>query len=116
MTVAYPSSPSAIAAALQWLQGTLFGSAATAVAVIAVAWIGFLMLSGRVDLGRAGRVVMGCFILFGASAIAQGIVAQVQGSAAPGLAEASPPPSPPPSYAAAPSAYDPYAGAALAPR
>jgi hypothetical protein len=103
-----------LAAALQWLQGTLLGTVATAIAVIAVASVGFLLMSGRIDLRRAGQVVAGCFILFGASTIAAGIVTLARGSSV----EASPaePPSPP----AAPATravkavpYDPYAGAAL---
>jgi len=66
-----PSSP--ICAALYWLQSVLLGPIATTIAVIAVASLGFLMLSGRVDIRRAAQVAVGCFIIFGASTIAQGI-------------------------------------------
>src|SRR3546814_14694750 len=49
---------------------TLFRSVATAIAIIAVAAIGLLMLSGRLDLRRGITVIFGCFLLFGASGIA----------------------------------------------
>ncbi len=112
----------AITSAIGWLEGTLLGSAATVVAVMAVASIGLLMLTGRTDVRQGARVILGCFILFGASSIAAGIH-----SAASGLGAGEPPtnpdpqsyyePAPPAAYPeAAPSAYDPYAGAAIAPR
>lgn len=115
-------SPSAVVVAVHWLQAALVGSVATAAAVIAVAWIGLLMLTGRIELRRAASVILGCFILFGASSIAQGILAGLQeNSTLPEVVEEPPPPSYPPvapsaPKAAAPSAYDPYAGAAFAPR
>ena len=45
---------------------------ATSIAVIAVASIGLLMLSGRVRMRRGATVILGCFILFGVATIAQG--------------------------------------------
>lgn len=116
MTVAPDPSSSALTGAVDWLQGALLGSAATAAAVTAVGWVGLLMLSGRVDIRRGGTVMLGCFILFGASSIARGILTAVQSGAAPaGVIAAAPPPpnyppSPPPK---AQAAYDPYAGAAV---
>lgn len=50
--------------------------------MVAVASIGFLMLTGRIEPRRAGRVVLDCFILFGASAIAAGICTRSGSSAA----------------------------------
>ena len=69
-----PDSPgkNAIASAVGWFQGALLGSIATIVAIIAIASVGFLMLTGRIDIRRAARVVFGCFIIFGASTIASG--------------------------------------------
>jgi len=46
---------------------------ATAVAVIAVASVGLLMLTGRMNWRFGATVVLGLFILFGASAIVGGI-------------------------------------------
>lgn len=68
-----PQGSSPIVSAVQWLQGTLLGTVATVVAVIAVACVGFLMLSGRMDWRRGGVVILGCFILFGAVSIVAGI-------------------------------------------
>lgn len=111
-----PAGSNALAAALDWLQNTLLGTVATSIAVIAVAGIGLLMLAGRIDIRRAVQVVLGCFILFDALAIASGIIGAVYGSG--GKADLDPsvlPPLP----AAVPSGgtpYDPYAGAAVPPR
>ena len=59
--------------ALAWLQGTLLGSVATAVAVMAVAAVGFMMLTGRMNWRFGATVIIGVFILFGAGAIVSGI-------------------------------------------
>src|SRR5689334_3391874 len=66
---------STLVAAVSWLQGTLLGTVATTVAVIAVSWVGMLMLAGRLEIRRGLVTILGCFILFGASAIAGGIQA-----------------------------------------
>ena len=97
----------AIAAAVNWIQAVMLGTVATTVAVIAVASVGFLMLNGRIHYRRAGEVILGCFILFGASSMAQGI-ATFLGSSPKG-AEATA--APPPVYPVTNTQYDPYAGA-----
>ena len=68
-----PAGSGPIVAALAWLQGTLLGNVATAVAVIAVAMVGFMMLTGRINWRFGATVILGCFVLFGASAIVSGI-------------------------------------------
>jgi type IV secretion system protein VirB2 len=68
-----PAGSSALIAALDWVQGTLLGNLATSAAVIAVAVVGFLMLTGRMDWRRGLTVVVGCFIVFGAVSIVAGI-------------------------------------------
>ena len=68
-----PQGSGPIVAALSWLQGTLLGNVATAVAVIAVAMVGFMMLTGRMNWKHGATVILGCFILFGAAAIVSGI-------------------------------------------
>jgi type IV secretion system protein VirB2 len=70
-----PAGSGPIVAALAWLQGTLLGNVATAVAVMAVAAVGFMMLTGRMNWRFGATVIIGCFILFGASAIVSGIQA-----------------------------------------
>ncbi|HZU62487.1 MAG TPA: TrbC/VirB2 family protein [Novosphingobium sp.] len=73
-----PAGSGPIVAAMGWLQGTLLGNVATAVAVIAVAMVGFMMLTGRMNWRFGATVIIGCFILFGASAIVSGIQATAQ--------------------------------------
>ena len=74
-----PQGSGPIVAALGWLQGTLLGSVATAVAVMAVAAIGFMMLTGRMNWRFGATVIIGVFILFGAGAIVGGIQAAAGG-------------------------------------
>ncbi|MFC7536509.1 TrbC/VirB2 family protein [Sphingomonas sp. GCM10030256] len=68
-----PTGSGPIVGALYWLQGTLLGTVATVVAVIAVASVGFLMLTGRLNWRYGATVILGCFILFGAASIVGGI-------------------------------------------
>lgn len=68
-----PAGSGPIVAALGWLQGTLLGNVATAVAVMAVAAVGFMMLTGRMNWRFGATVIIGVFILFGAGAIVSGI-------------------------------------------
>ena len=68
-----PAGSSPLVAAMQWIEGTMLGNLATAAAVVAVAVVGFLMLTGRIEWRRGLTVVIGCFIIFGAVAIVSGI-------------------------------------------
>ena len=68
-----PAGSNVILDAVTWLQGTLLGNVATALAVIAVGATGLLMLTGRIDWRRGATVILGCFIVFGAAAIVAGI-------------------------------------------
>ena len=70
-----PQGSSPISNALDWIQGTLMGKVATTVAVIAVAAVGFMMLTGRMNWRFGATVIVGCFILFGAATIVGGIQA-----------------------------------------
>ncbi len=117
-----PPSTSAVTAATDWITGLIFGPLATAIAVIAVAWIGISMLSGRVDIRRGLAAVFGCFLLFGAKGIADGLES-VTGNEVMSAAAAVPPP--PVFQSSAPNlqteepstsggnVFDPYAGAAV---
>ena len=112
-----PPAGNSIADAVAWIQEAALGTAATTIAIIAVAAIGLLILSGRLELRRGITVVLGCFILFGAAGIAAtltnigGVGMRANEISAPDsspLAQqvgASPP--------SAPAAYDPYAGASV---
>nr|WP_166180559.1 TrbC/VirB2 family protein [Altererythrobacter segetis] len=68
-----PRGSGPIVAALAWMQGTLLGNVATAVAVMAVAAVGFMMLTGRMNWRFGATVIVGCFVLFGAASIVSGI-------------------------------------------
>ena len=70
---ANPQGSGPIVAALAWMQGTLLGNVATAVAVMAVAAVGFMMLTGRMNWRFGATVIIGCFVLFGAASIVSGI-------------------------------------------
>lgn len=75
---ANPQGSGPIVAAMSWMQGTLMGNVATAVAVMAVAAVGFMMLTGRMNWRFGATVIIGCFILFGAGAIVSGIQSAAQ--------------------------------------
>ncbi len=75
-----PAGSGAIVGAMQWLQGTLLGTVATTVAVIAVAFVGLMMLTGRMNWRHGAAVIVGCFILFGAASIVGGIQTAAQTS------------------------------------
>jgi hypothetical protein len=99
----------------------MVGSLATAVAIIAIACFGLLLLSGHLSQRRGFQLILGCFIIFGAPTIAAGILNALNATgaraslppAAP-LAATLPPVPVPPASRSVP--YDPYAGASLPPR
>jgi type IV secretory pathway VirB2 component (pilin) len=74
-----PAGSGPVVNAVHWLQGTLLGTVATVVAVIAVASVGLLMLTGRINWRYGATVILGCFILFGAASIVGGIQASTGG-------------------------------------
>ena len=59
---------------VDWLTGTLVGDLAVAISVLAIAFVGFSMLTGRIALRRGLQVILGCFVLLGAPAIASGML------------------------------------------
>jgi type IV secretion system protein VirB2 len=73
-----PEGSGVIVSAMRWLEGTLLGTVATVVAVIAVACVGFMMLTGRMNWRYGATVIIGCFILFGAASIVAGIQSTAQ--------------------------------------
>lgn len=114
-----PSGPSALDAWARWLEAGLLGSVATSVAILAVAWLGLMLLQGRLHARRGVTTIVGAFVLFGAAQIATGLRFLGNDSAIP---------EPPPVSLAnfdihsinkdkeSPNiGFDPYAGAAYAP-
>jgi type IV secretory pathway VirB2 component (pilin) len=113
-----PSGGQAITDAATWLQGTMLGSVATILAVLAVAAVGAGLFTGRLKVRRGLTVVMGCFVLFGSAVIANALMALIDTPISDRTVIASEnPPSP---LAALPNPepvpYDPYAGASVARR
>lgn len=109
---------SVLLANAKWFEGTLLGTLATVIAVIAVAAVGVAMFEGRVELKRGLSVVAGCFVLFGAPVISAGLMSLTAGgrvitvTSAPFPANPAIPPQPLPQTPQQP-AFDPYAGAAV---
>ncbi|WP_209348251.1 TrbC/VirB2 family protein [Pontixanthobacter sp. CEM42] len=107
------SRTNALQDAVDWLTSTLLGSVAIGLCVLAVAFVGFMLLSGRLAVREGLRVVLGCFLLLGAPTIAAALM---------GL-RSSEPIQPPVMQAAneelgprdelRPSDYNPYGGASL---
>ncbi len=117
ISLSEPAGRLSLVVAVTWIQNAMLGSVATVVAIIAIASIGYLMLSGRIDVRRGATVIIGCFILFGSSTIATALrrlAEQVDRSgvgASAAIIAAPPPIAPPPP--APPANYDPFAGAAV---
>ena len=105
------SSP--IEAAVGWIGAVLIGELALGLCVLAVAFVGFLMMSGRVPIKTGMRVAIGCFVILGAPSIAVGFL-RVWEPSSPRAASTSPIAANPPPAREPPRAdYDPYAGASV---
>lgn len=76
---ALAQSSNPVLGAANWVRDLLMGPLATTVAVIAVAMVGFMMLTGRMNWKHGAIVILGLFILFGAPHI----VASIQATAGP---------------------------------
>lgn len=109
-----PSGQGSLVTAAQFIADLLTGSVATAFATIAVAGLGFGMLRGIISATSAARVLVGCFILFGAPYITRAIIAPVEDvrSAPPAQVYAAPVRAAP-VVTNASNAFDPYAGASV---
>jgi type IV secretory pathway VirB2 component (pilin) len=118
-SLAIPPESSVILPAAQWIEAVFLGSIATTIAIVAIASIGFGMLAGRINVRRGGTILLGCFILFGASTIADGLRRAVQ---SPDRLYSEAAPIAPPIFVrpartdAADASYDPYAGASVPPQ
>lgn len=111
-----PPAASVLLADAAWIEGTLTGSLATIIAVIAVAAVGVAMFEGRVDLRRGIAVIAGCFVLFGAPVISAGLLSLVARDDVVTMKLAPPlwaVPAPIPPRLPEKAGFDPYAGAAV---
>lgn len=108
-----PAAEPVLPAATGWVTDALFGEVAAGLCVLAVAFVGLLLMTGHLAIREGLRVAVGCFMLLGAPIIAAGLRGAADETAADGgprqlTIEAAPLPAPPP-----PANYDPYAGASL---
>ena len=104
-------SSGALSGAVGWTGQLMTGSAATSIAVMAVAVVGGLLLVGRLPVRRGAWVIVGCFVVFAAGSIARGLVGDMS-VAAPVTAASEVSTLPVPTIRPA-TPYDPYAGAAV---
>jgi type IV secretory pathway VirB2 component (pilin) len=113
---AFSSSPDAAPAlfsSVEWVRDLLTGSIGTSIAVLAIAWLGFALLQGRIPVRAGARVVLGCFILFGSPVIAAAFLQMAHPEPTEPTAMATqvaPPTILLPSH---PPQFDPYAGASV---
>lgn len=115
-TLSRPDGSNSVVDATHWIDGVLLGPIATSIAVVAVALLGFAMLIGRIDIRRALSVLLGCFLLFGARGIAEGLRTVGANGEAPPMSAGPPPPVYPnisKTHGNNSNAFDPYAGAAV---
>ena len=100
--------------AVSWIADLMTGSIAISLCVIAVAFLGFTMLTGRVPIRRGLFIALGAFILLAAPIIATGFAQIWQGQNAVSYApEAIADSDLGPREDLPPSDYDPYAGASI---
>ena len=110
---------SAVLRAAQWIESLLLGPLVVSIAIIAIAAIGYSMLSGRISARRGLTVVLGCFVVFGAPAIALGIASATSKVAGERYLDPpidvvrSEPQFSPPLPSPSPANADPYAGASV---
>lgn len=94
-----------------WIEGAMLGEIALGVCGLAVAFIGALMLTGRLPLREGARIVVGCFVLLCAPTIALGFVDGAgQTTNSKSMSRPVFPTSEKPQVNLAPVTIDPYAG------
>ena len=72
MAVSTQYSP--IASAVEWMTTLLSGNVATFLAVIGVAFVGYLFVTGHLAIRQGSRTILGVFVLLGAPIIATGLL------------------------------------------
>ncbi len=109
-----PASQEPVASSVNWISSTLLGEVAVTLCVIAIAFVGFSMLTGRISLRRGGQVILGCFILLGAPLIANTMLGAMGSNEDSGMGRADTVVyETQPREELPPADYNPYAGASL---
>jgi len=100
--------------AAAYVAEVLTGGLAMGLATLALAGVGFAMLTGRLELRRGAAVIVGCFLIIGAPVVARGILGFGAAAAQSAKLEMSAPVAPKPLEARkVQQSADPYAGASL---
>ena len=100
--------------ATAWLDTVLAGPLVLAICSIAIAVLGLAMFAGRFDVRRGAAVILGCFVVLGASSTGSGLVGRQSASTAAADASIANPPQPQMPQRKDRKVDDPYAGASLA--
>jgi type IV secretory pathway VirB2 component (pilin) len=108
-----PGTDSALADSADWIRDLLTGSVGTTIAVIAIAWLGFALLQGRATVRDGARIILGCFILFGAPQLAASIAHMAHSEQSAPATSAFQPAPKPVALPTKPPVFDPYAGASV---
>lgn len=112
--MAFAAQIGVLPTASDWLVQLVTGSLATSIAILAIAFIGFGMLRGRIDMRRGATTLIGCFILFGAPAIAAALSDLARDDPSTAAIPTEPSIDPVANAPTVPKPQsDPYAGAAL---
>jgi type IV secretory pathway VirB2 component (pilin) len=110
-----PPTQSVFEAINAWVMALLSGQATTVLCTIAIAVLGYSLMAGRIPIRKAILAVLGCFLLFGATHLANDLqkLARSNIPVEPDIITVSPPPEIEPEAPLPPANYDPYAGAAI---
>ena len=102
--------------ATAWFDVVLAGPLALTICsiAIAIAVLGLAMFAGRFEIRRGATVILGCFVVLGASSIASGLVGRPAASTVAADASIANPPQSQMPQRNDRKVDDPYAGASLA--
>jgi type IV secretory pathway VirB2 component (pilin) len=104
---------SSLVEAAGWVSNLLTGSLAISIAMLAIAWLGFVTLQGRLPWRDGLRIVLGCFILFGSSTIAAAFLQLASSNQSRVIEVPRATTAKSVAIPARPPVFDPYAGASV---
>ncbi|MGB3470389.1 MAG: TrbC/VirB2 family protein [Erythrobacter sp.] len=105
-----PSVAEPMEASVSWINDALFGEVALSLCVLAVVFLGGMMLTGRLPLRNGVRILVGCFALLGAPVVGAGLLNVAKSTAKSSQPSPSALPTEP-KRDLSPADYDPYSGA-----
>lgn len=75
---AYAQDAKPIEGVLEWIVGVLQGAIARSIAIIAVCFLGFMAMTGRLAWTLAGSIILGIAFVFGAATLVDAISGTVK--------------------------------------